>query len=532
MLQFKHAYIYFLFTLSLLFTQSLYATELEKVQLQLRWHHQYQFAGYYAAKHKGFYNEAGFDVDIISGSSNIQPTTELLAGRADFAVGNSEVLMYRLNGEPIVALAAIFQQSPSMLLTLASSNIIKAEQLKNKNIMLLGDNDVDLIAMLRAAGVKENQVNIQKSSYQLNDLVNKTTDAFNSYRTNEPFHLEELGIGYNIISPSDYNIDFYSDILFTSEARIKSDPESAERFKQATLKGWRYAVNHSEEIIQIIIQNYNQSKSLNHMRYEALTVNNLVESELIPIGHIFEQRMSKMADVFIEQNMVFSKEALAGFIFKVPQSINKKVYIWLLSAGFIGLLFLAVLILILRMNWQLKKEIKLRIKGEEQLNVLANTDSLTALLNRRAFINEFKKYQNLASRYKQSFCIALLDIDNFKKINDTYGHDIGDDVLIKATELLKSTLRDVDVCARFGGEEFIILLPNTTLAQAEITLERIRHNFEKNELSYNNQQMLKFTASFGFTESKNEPFEELLKKVDHALYTAKSAGKNKIITAS
>ncbi len=142
---------------------ALNAAELEKVRMQLRWHHQYQFAGYYAAKYKGYYEQAGFDVEIVAGGPDIQPVPELLAGRADFAEGNSEVLINRLNGKPLVALAAIFQHSPSVLITMADSNITKAEQLKNKRVMLAGNNDdADLIAMFRAAGLKENQINIQK----------------------------------------------------------------------------------------------------------------------------------------------------------------------------------------------------------------------------------------------------------------------------------------------------------------------------------------------------------------------------------
>ena len=508
------------------------ANELEKIKLQLRWHHQYQFAGYYAAKHKGFYSEAGFNVDIIAGGVNIEPVNELLLGKVDFAVGNAEVLINRLNGKPLVALAAIFQESPSVLLTLASSKIDTVEKLKNKKVMLLGDNDTDLIAMLRAAGLNESQITQQESSYKLTDLLDGKTDAFNSYLTNEPFYLEELGIDYHILSPSLYDVDFYSDFLFTNEKHIKTDPKAVERFKQASLKGWHYAKNNSEEIIQIIHKYYNKNKSLNHMRYEALTVNNLVTSKLVPIGHIFEKRIDSMADILIEQNMVFSKESLGEFVFSPPQPFNKSLYTWFLIIGIVSVISVIIMLFIVRINWQLKNEIKLRVKSEEKLNILASTDSLTSLLNRRAFIKEYEQYKNLAYRYKQPLCIALLDIDNFKRINDTYGHDIGDEVLINATKLLQSTLRDVDICGRFGGEEFIILLPNTTHNQAENTLERVRKNFEQNKLNFSGTQSLTFTASFGFTESKGQSFQEVLKSIDHALYTAKSSGKNTIIAAT
>lgn len=505
------------------------AADLEKVRMQLRWHHQYQFAGYYAAKHKGYYAEAGFDVDLIAGGPNVQPVPEILAGKVDFAKGNSEVLINRLNGEPLIALAAIFQHSPSVLLTMKSSNITRAEQLKNQHVMLAGNqDDADLIAMFRAAGLKENQINIHKSTYQVDDLISGTTAAFNSYSTNEPFCIEEKGFEYNVISPVDYGVDFYSDILFTTEERVNKNPESVERFKQATLKGWQYAIANSEEIIQIIIKDYNQEKSLNHMRFEALKVNSLVKSELLPIGHMFEKRLEKMADIFLEQNMIIDKERLKNFIFEAPAPIDSRAYTWLISAGFITFLSIAVLILILRMNWQLKKEIKHRRSAEAKLQKLADTDGLTNLLNRRAFMKQYHEHEALAIRYKQPFCIVLLDLDFFKKINDNFGHNAGDRVLKHATQLLKSGLREVDVCARFGGEEFIALLPNTNVEQAKVSIERIRESFEAASITSDSGKTMQFTASFGICEWRKTELRQLLKKVDKALYKAKESGRNKI----
>ncbi|MGJ8690856.1 MAG: ABC transporter substrate-binding protein [Thalassotalea sp.] len=507
---------------------NIYAAELESVRMQLRWHHQYQFAGYYAAKHKGFYKDAGFDVEIIAGDPYTQPVNEILTGRADFAEGNSEVLINQLQGKPLVALAAMFQHSPSILLTLADSGITKAEQLKNKQVMLAGNNDdVDLIAMFRAAGISEQQVNIHKSTYNLNDLIIGNTAAFNSYSTNEPYYLEEKGIKYNIISPQDYGVDFYSDILFTTADRVKKDPEAVQRFKEASIKGWQYAINHSEEIIQVIFDEYSQKKSQNHMRFEALTVNSLVKSKLLPIGHMFPKRLEKMADVFIEQNMIIDKDRLEKFIFVPPTPISNKAYTWLISAGFITFLSIAVLVLILKMNWQLKKEIKQRKRAEEKLQILADTDGLTNLLNRRAFIKQYHNQEAMAMRYKQPFSLVLLDLDLFKNINDTHGHDVGDKVLIEATNILTTTLRDVDICARFGGEEFIALLPNTTKEQARKTIERVRENFENTVIKVNDKE-IKFTASFGIIQWRHEELSKLLIQVDKALYLAKNNGRNKV----
>ena len=167
---------------------------------------------------------------------------------------------------------------------------------------------------------------------------------------------------------------------------------------------------------------------------------------------------------------------------------------------------------------------------------MADTDGLTKLLNRRAFIKQFHDHAALSIRYKQPFSLVLLDLDYFKNINDTYGHDAGDKVLKQATLLLKSCLRDVDICARFGGEEFIALLPNTNLAQAKISVERVRESFEKSLLTIDNENknedtQITFTASFGVCEWQRDELGEILKKVDKALYKAKESGRNKVEAA-
>ena len=187
-----------------------------------------------------------------------------------------------------------------------------------------------------------------------------------------------------------------------------------------------------------------------------------------------------------------------------------------------------ILVLILKMNWQLKKEIKQRLLVEQKLQLLADTDTLTGLFNRRAFLKRYNEHEAMALRYQQPFCLVLLDLDHFKKINDSFGHDIGDRVLIEATKLLTSSLRDVDICARFGGEEFIALLPNTKLEQARVSVERIRKNMADSNITLENGRNIAFTSSFGVVEWHQEELSELLKKADKALYLAKQNGRNTI----
>jgi len=502
---------------------------LEKVRMQLRWHHQYQFAGYYAAKHKGFYQQAGFDVEIIAGGPDRQPVTELLAGRADFAEGNGEVLIARLRGEPIVALAALFQHSPSVLLTLAKSDIQTPTQLRGKKVMLMGgENDADLIAMFHAEGVNLDEIDTINSSYNIDDLIDGKVIAFNSYLTNEPYYVEQKGLAYNVLNPKDYGVDFYSDILFTTEEQVRSNPERVERFKQATLKGWNYAINHSEEIIHLIYDKYNKNKSLHHMRFEALAVNSLVKSELLPIGHIFEKRIDRMADVFINQKMVKDKSHLDNFIYIPREEVSSRLLNLLYLSTFIIVVCFVVLSAFIKINRELKLQIAQKKQAEAKLKVLADNDGLTGLLNRRAFIECYKTYEAMAKRYNQAFTLVLFDLDFFKSINDEFGHDVGDRVLVLVADVIKRTIREADIGGRFGGEEFTLLLAHTEISQSLVIIERLRKELENIELKVSKNQRVRITASFGLVQWHGERMEEMLKKVDLAMYEAKSSGRNQL----
>lgn len=292
------------------------AAKTEVVDLQLRWHHQFQFAGYYAAVEKGFYREEGLDVRLHAGDSAHQPVAEVLAGHAQYAEANSEVLFHRLQGKPLIALAAIFQHSPSVLLTRADSGIHSAQGLIGKKAMMQGGTaDVDFLTMLRGEGIALSQVNIIPSSYNIDDLINGKTDAFNSYLTNEPYYLKQHHIAYNVIDPGNYRVDFYSDILFTTEAELNAHPQRVEAMRRATLKGWRYAMDHPAEIIDLLINQYHVTKNRDHLEFEAAEMRKLILPDLIEIGHINPGRMQHMTDALVSVGLVRTGEKLDGFIY-------------------------------------------------------------------------------------------------------------------------------------------------------------------------------------------------------------------------
>lgn len=172
------------------------------------------------------------------------------------------------------------------------------------------------------------------------------------------------------------------------------------------------------------------------------------------------------------------------------------------------------------------KEIQLE---KEKIEEIAYIDPLTGLLNRRAVLSRIQDANSRANRYNEYFSIAICDIDFFKAINDTYGHMVGDYILQRFSTLLTENLRQEDVIARWGGEEFLVLLNYTTPETSFAKIEKIRALIEETEFHYGNQ-VINLTASFGIATYKPQSlsFEPLITEADNNLYHAKNAGRNKV----
>ncbi|OGI01712.1 MAG: hypothetical protein A2Y25_06515 [Candidatus Melainabacteria bacterium GWF2_37_15] len=177
------------------------------------------------------------------------------------------------------------------------------------------------------------------------------------------------------------------------------------------------------------------------------------------------------------------------------------------------------------------KELKIlmRIKWlYSETKYLAIIDGLTGLYNRRFFQQTLEREFARSKRHKTCLSLAMFDIDHFKKVNDVYGHQFGDKVLAEISKIIKSSLRKTDYIARYGGEEIILILPETTTAQANIPIERIREKIESREFM-NGNEAVKITISCGIAEVESDvnTQEELLARTDKALYESKRAGRNK-----
>ena len=163
---------------------------------------------------------------------------------------------------------------------------------------------------------------------------------------------------------------------------------------------------------------------------------------------------------------------------------------------------------------------------EAPIEKFSRLDPLTNVMNRRSIANQLEQ---LHQQRKALYSVVLLDLDHFKHINDNYGHCMGDQVLIQVAECFAEHVREQDMIGRFGGEEFILLLPNTTTEQARQVAERCRHALTELSFVTEQQQPFSISASFGVSSSQNasEP-QQLIRQADQALYAVKTAGRNQV----
>ncbi|WP_338767219.1 PAS domain S-box protein [Massilia sp. METH4] len=293
------------------------AGALERVTVQLKWHHQFQFAGYYAAQDKGYYRDEGLEVTLQEGRPDTDPVQAVLAGRAQYGVGGSNLLLHRAAGKPVVVLASIFQHSAAALFTRRLPDG-KPMHWAGARVMLAPGND-ELQAYLLRQGVKPADLKLLPHSQRLDDLLEGKVDAMAGYMTDAPYTLGRTGAAFEVLLPRSAGIDFYGDNLFTTEHELKEYPERARAMREATLRGWRYALAHPEEIVDLIRARYPQGHSREHLMYEARQTARLLEHPLVEPGYSNPVRWQTIANTYITLGMLPRSVPLEGFLYREPE---------------------------------------------------------------------------------------------------------------------------------------------------------------------------------------------------------------------
>ncbi|MBL4848129.1 MAG: ABC transporter substrate-binding protein [Planctomycetes bacterium] len=308
----------------------------EKVVIQLKWKHQFQFAGYYAAKHRGYYAAEGLDVELREKPQGMIVSAEVLSGRAQYGVLTSELLVLRARGEPVVVLAAILQHSPNALLVRRGDGVRSPRDLIGRKVMLIPDTtSAEIYAMFRRLGVKNDEWESIAHSYRHQDLLEGKVSAISVYVSDRPFFEPGRDQEVKLLRPITHGIDFYGDCLFTTQAELEEHPDRARALRRASLKGWEYAFEHPNEIIDLIENKYQSTRSRAQLVAEAEVITELAQPVFIQVGQMNPDRWRQIGETYLDLGMIDALPPLGELLYDPAPPVS---YAWAWWLG--GLLLL------------------------------------------------------------------------------------------------------------------------------------------------------------------------------------------------
>jgi len=341
--------------------------ELDNVRVKLKWYHQFQFAGYYAAIAKGYYADVGLDVELLEGRPTVDPAEVVLSGEAEYGVGTPDLLLEWANGDPIVVLGVIFQHSPYVFLSLEDSEITDITALAGKRVMI-EPQAAELYAYLQREMVPLESLEILPHTFSATALLNGEVEAISAYVTDEPMMLHQLGIPYQQFNPRSSGIDFYGDSFFTTRERVDRYPEEVKAFRDATVRGWIYAMKHPAEIIDLILEEYPTRKSREALFFEYEQMRDLMYPELIPVGYMYEGRWRHIMQTYVQLGMMEEAVSLEGFLYDPDAPFNWQLIAWFAGGmGLVSVLAAIILIPVYRANNRLRAEITLHAETMHHL---------------------------------------------------------------------------------------------------------------------------------------------------------------------
>ena len=291
----------------------------EQVSIQLKWKHAFQFAGYYAAIEKGFYRDNGLEVTLKEIDFSKNNVAQVVDGESEYGIADSALALHRLNGKPVVLVDQIFQHSPLAFASHRKSGIISPYEMSGKKVAydLDSKGNAALSAMLIDALGDLNHIERvpfdRPYEHYFQQFVEGKIDVISVYTTDQSYHLKELGKEINIINPQSYGIDFYGDNLFTTQKEIDEHPDRVKKISQATLKGWQYALDHPDEIIQLIRQKYAPDLSEQALQYQAKSTRQMILPEFIKLGSYSLKRFQQTTEIyqrfgFIKKSQLLDKK--------------------------------------------------------------------------------------------------------------------------------------------------------------------------------------------------------------------------------
>ena len=314
-----------IFWILLLFIAAVYASDtddskrLEHVSLQLHWKYEFEFAGFIAAKEKGFYKDAGLDVELKEYKNGVNIIDDVISGKSTYGIYNSSTLIEYLKGKPVVLVASFFKRSALVLIT--KPDIKSPKDLVGKRVMCTSKEDMKLNfgPYFKGYGVKLNTFQYVPQTFRVKEFAEGKVDAMTAYISDQPYKLDELGIKYNVLDPSSENLFTLQEELFTSKEEAQTHPKRVEAFRDASIRGWEYALAHKKEIIDIIHKKYAPKISKASLAYEANAIEKLILPYIYDIGSIDVNFLHKQMILFQKSYNIGKGKELSDFIFR-PRS--------------------------------------------------------------------------------------------------------------------------------------------------------------------------------------------------------------------
>ena len=264
----------------------------DPVTVQLKWNHQAQFAGFYVALEKGYYGMEHLDVRFLEGGQGIDSTRALLDGQADFAVLSPEdVLIRRSQGRPLIAIAAIYRRSAVVFLSRHESGIVRPSDFPGKTIAAKGqagavrDFELQFHALMKRLGLGPASIRLVPYEPDYAGFLAGKVDVTPAYLTGGVIKLRQKGLKPNVIWPGDYGINFYSDILVTTESVAEDKSEQVTRFLRATLRGWQDAVGDPQAAVTSVMK---------YARIKDEALQTAMMDAMLPLVHTGEDQVGWM----------------------------------------------------------------------------------------------------------------------------------------------------------------------------------------------------------------------------------------------